>query len=405
MEASIFAWVFHFIHFFFFRDVWQLANYIFVIRCENKSHIWIISCDENLWTANSHIHIFYARRFFIPAFHKGFNRGHMHISVRDWKYFTEMYGVDSRLGECYFRFDRSLCCCQSLVVPLDKCKQWNSSGTRTTNHENRTEISLDVTKSIFSYRHINAIERNLRETYSLLSLLLFFLRLLLVTTFIGQVDFWPRFVRRQVCQCVSSEHERTSGHLSSWMKEKLNSDIVCDSGRLHEISPERLNTWIESSLYLVDHSEFHAVSLAPLHSSPGHWMLIRWLCNCNVMSGWRDGCWNDHSDHLVNVSGAGHSTCNEITCAEAEANANGIKLLIVGLNASGPHHHHIILWVCVSVYVEQWLFSACVIYRRWPDEHTAEMNENNFFGLFLWRPHEPNCRPADANSMHAPKWK
>lgn len=24
---------------FFFRDVWQLANYIFVIRCENKSHI------------------------------------------------------------------------------------------------------------------------------------------------------------------------------------------------------------------------------------------------------------------------------------------------------------------------------------------------------------------------------
>lgn len=55
---------FSFYSYFFFRDVWQLANYIFVIRCENKSHIWIISCDENLWTANSHIHIFMHRDFY-----------------------------------------------------------------------------------------------------------------------------------------------------------------------------------------------------------------------------------------------------------------------------------------------------------------------------------------------------
>lgn len=159
---------------FFFRDVWQLANYIFVIRCENKSHIWIISCDENLWTANSHIHIF-MHGDFLSLHSTKVSIAVTCISVWEIESISQkMYGVDSRLVECYFRFDRSLCCCQSLVVPLDKCKQWNSSGTRTTNHENRTEISLDVTKSIFSYRHINAIERNLRETYSLLSLLFFF---------------------------------------------------------------------------------------------------------------------------------------------------------------------------------------------------------------------------------------
>lgn len=90
------------------------------------------------------------------------------------------------------------------------------------NHEAWSNIQsrrfLCEAKGIFFYWHINTqsvASKTYSYTYSP-----FFIRLLLVTTFIGQIDFWPRFVRRQVHKCVSSEHEHWASRHSAheWTK-------------------------------------------------------------------------------------------------------------------------------------------------------------------------------------------